>query len=323
MRAVIRDSWGGPEVVRLADLPEPVPSPGQVRIAVDAASVNAFDWHQVTGTPEIMRFPTQLRRPRRRILGIDVAGTVTALGEGVTDLTPGDRVLGLARGSFADVVVAAADAVVRAEPGVEPGAAAALPLAGLTALQALRRTDVGPESRVLVIGAGGGVGSLAVQIARHLGAAHVAALTRTSTLALVADLGADETLDSTKVDPATLRGRFDAVLDLSGTWRMRDLRGSLRPDGVAVLVGLRSSSGAVVEPVRRLIGPIPRSRRGTTVLPFLADESRDDLAELAALLASGAVRPVLDDQLPLERAAEALARVGAGSVRGKIVLRVR
>lgn len=323
MRAVVRDEWGGPEAVRVVEVAEPELRPGHVLIAADAASVNALDWHELTGTPAIMRFPTQLRRPRDRFLGVDVTGVVTAVADDVTRLRVGDRVLGQTRRTFADTVLASEGALVPVAASVAVTDAAAVPLAGLTALQSLRRGGIRPGSRVLVLGAAGGVGSLTVQMARHLGAVSVAAATRSATIELVSSLGADEVLDSAELDPASLRGTADVIVDLSGTWRFADLRGALRPGGSAVLVGLRSSSGAIVEPIARMIGPIPRERGGVAIRSFLTERRTDDLATLSRLLEEGTLRPVIDSTVPLTDAAAALGRLGAGEARGKIVLQVR
>lgn len=320
MDAMVRDRWGGPEVLQLAEVPDPEIQPGQVLVRVHTASVNALDWHRLQGLPYVLRLSEGLRRPKDRFLGADVAGTVLAIGEGVGRFAPGDAVMGQTIRTFAELVSARESSLVKKPSAVSFEDAAATPLAGFTALQALSKAGMRPGADVLILGAGGGVGSFGVQLARALGAASVTATTRADAVGLVASLGADEVLDYA-VDDGTGRGaRFDVVVDASGVLTERALRSALRPGGVAVVVGLSPFSGQLLEPLVKMRGPLRPTRRGTTVLPMLAHRTTEDLQTLADLLGSRALRPVIDSVHPLADAAAALAHLGAGAARGKIVI---
>lgn len=322
MYAMVRDTWGGPEVLRLAEVSDPAIQPGHVLVRVHRASVNAVDWHRLRGLPYVLRLSDGIRRPKDRFLGADVSGTVVAIGEGVTRFAPGDEVMGQTIRTFAELVSARESSLVRKPAAVSFDDAAATPLAGFTALQSLRKAGMRPGTDVLILGAGGGVGSFAVQIARALGAASVTATTRADAVGLVASLGADEVLDYA-IDDGTGRGaRFDVVVDASGVLSQRALRSTLRPGGTAVVVGLSPFSGHLVEPLVKMRGPLLPTHRGTTVLPILVQRTTDDLQTVADLLETGALRPAIDSIHPLADTAAALARLGTGAARGKIVIAV-
>ena len=286
---------------------------------VRAASVFAGDVHVVRGAPFFVRLATGLRRPRNPIPGIDLAGIVDVTGPGVTDLQPGDEVFGFAAGSLAELVCVPADQLVRRPANLTLEQAAAVPEAGMTALQGLRdhgRVQAG--QRVLVIGASGGVGTFAVQIAKALGA-EVTGVCGPANLELVRSIGADHVIDYTRTDVTTAGERYDVILQLAGTASPRRLRRALVPGGTLVL----SSGQGRVAGVDRILAatmlnPFVRERLAV----FVTKENGADLATLADMIAAGQVRPVIDRTYPLAEAAEALRYLEAGHARGKVILAV-
>src|SRR4051794_3471488 len=229
MKAIVQDAYGEAEVLRLEDVDVPQPGPGEVLVAVRAAGVDRGAWHVMTGLPYLGRLGFGLRRPRNRVRGLDVAGTVEAVGADVTRFGKGDEVFGTCRGAYAEYATARADHLALKPAHLTFEQAAALPTSGATALHALRH----PGDRVLVIGAGGGVGSFAVQLAKARGA-HVTGVCSTAKVDLVRRLGADEVIDYTR-DPLT--GQYDLILDIAGNRTLSTLRALLTPHGTLVIVG--------------------------------------------------------------------------------------
>jgi NADPH:quinone reductase-like Zn-dependent oxidoreductase len=320
MRAMVQDGYGPPEVLRVADVPVPVPADDAVLVRVVASSVNALDWHMLRGTPVVVRLTDGFRRPKAGIRGVDVAGVVEAVGRDVTWAKPGDEVFGARDGAFAEYVAGRIFAPKPAQVSFEE--AASIPIAGFTALQAVRdHGGVRPGHRVLVTGAGGGVGSLAVQIARAHGA-HVTAETGGDRVALVGTLGADRVVDRGVEDVTRAADRFDAVIDVAGRASLTALGRLLAPGGVLVVVGAAGNGrglGTLLLPAAAVV----RSRFGSRrMVPFMARSNRDDLLVLAGLAASGALRPVIDRTYPLERAGEAIGYVESGHARGKVVVTI-
>ncbi|MEO8528310.1 MAG: NAD(P)-dependent alcohol dehydrogenase, partial [Pseudolysinimonas sp.] len=283
----MRDTWGGVEAVRVLEVSVPEPGPSQVLVSVRASSVNALDWHQLEGLPYLIRLAGGLRRPKDRFLGADVAGVVEAVGSEVTRFSPGDEVMGQSIRTFADFVVVSEAGLVRKPANVSFVDAAAVPLAGLTALQMLRAAGIRGGVDVLVSGAGGGVGSLAVQLASALGAASVAATTRTDALEFVRSLGAGEVFDYSTDELAALDARFDVIADASGALDTRTIRRLLRPGGVAAIAGLKPGSGQLFCPIIQMLGPVPRHQKGTTIVRVSTVRTTEDLQTLADLLESG------------------------------------
>ena len=321
MQAWRQTRYGGPDAVHpvIADIP--VAAAGEVVLRVRASSVNAADIHIMRGEPLLLRAFFGLRRPREPTRGRDVAGTVVAIGDDAPGPAIGDEVLGeLAGGGLAEYVKTPASQVVRRPAALDPVAAAALPLAGGTAWQALERGAVGEAQRVLVIGASGGVGTFAVQLAALRGA-EVWALCGARSRALVEELGASRTFDYTTTDAAGLPpASFDVVLDIAGTAPLRRLRALLRPGGTLVLVS--GEGGNVLGPIGRILragvlGLVGRDRR---IRPLAATTTPDITARLAALAAEGSVRPVIERTWPLAEAGQALAHVDAGHTVGKAVV---
>jgi NADPH:quinone reductase-like Zn-dependent oxidoreductase len=324
MRAVVQNGYGAPgDVLELRDIPTPQPGEGEALVRVHAASVNAVDFHLVRGAPYIARLSFGLRRPRNPVPGCDLAGVVEAVGSGVTTLRPGDEVFGTTFmggfGAFAECAVVPAELLAVRPAAFTHAQAAALPLAALTALQALRdHGEVASGDRVLIIGASGGVGSFAVQIANGLGA-EVTGVCSTRNADLVGSLGADRVLDYTR--KAIDRG-YDLIVQLAGTATASELRRSLTPKGRLVMI-----SG---DAPGRWIGPLGRALRGQLQSPFVSQTiasftvapSAAGLSDLAELVNAGSLTPVVDRTCALDEAAEAIAQAEQGHTRGKVVVAV-
>lgn len=321
MTAVVRRRYGGPEAVTVEQMPVPMAGPGQVLVRVVAASVNPLDWHELTGTPLLARLQGGLRRPKQPVLGVDVAGTVAAVGDGVTHMAPGDAVFGAASGAFAQFACAKAGSVAPIPQGVSMVDAATVAIAGVTALQALRdKGRVQAGHSVLVIGASGGVGTFALQLAKTMGAT-VTGVCSTDNVDLVRSLGADHVIDYTKGEGLT-GGPYDVIIDSVGRHSLRARRAVLVPGGRCVIVGA-PKKGRVLGP----LGPMVRAVASSVFskskfVPFLAAVNAVDLAVLAGHLASGAVRPVVGRTCRLSDGTDVLRHVGDGHTRGKIVFTV-
>lgn len=332
-RAHLMQSWrqhryGGPEVVHAESVAVPTPGPGEVLIKVRATALNAGDVHLMRGEPLLVRLFFGLRRPRIAVRGMDVAGTVHALGEQRLDTSApfalGDEVMGeLPGGGLAEYVVARAAALIRRPDDLDPVAAAALPIAGGTARLALEGGGVTGGQRVLVIGASGGVGTFTVQLAALRGA-EVWALCGARNERLLAELGAVRTLDYQHVDPAAEpaelpRGSFDVVIDSVGSASLRRLRALCAPTGTLVIVS--GEGGRVLGPIGRMMrGGMLRLSRGARIRFVAAKADTRATAELAALAAAGRITPTIERTWPLAEADAALAHIDAGHTVGKIVV---
>ena len=319
MKAIVHRRYGPPDVLTLEDLPRPEPGPGEVLVRVRAASVFAGDWHAVRGAPFFVRFETGLRRPRNPIPGIDLAGVVEGTGPGVVDLRTGDEVFGFASGSLAELVCVPADHLARLPRNLTFEQAAAVPEAGMTALQGLRdQGRVRAGQRVLVIGASGGVGTFAVQIATALGA-EVTGVCGPANAELVRSIGAAHVVDYTRTDVTTAGTRYDVIFQLAGTASPRRLRRALEPGGTLVLCsgeGRLAGLGRMLTAV--VLNPFVRERLAV----LLTKENGTDLGILADMIAAGQVLPVIDRTYPLAKAGEALAYLEAGHARGKVVVAI-
>ena len=319
MRAILQDRYGSPEHLRVGVADKPEPTAEQVLVRVRASSVNAGDWRRVRGAPAIIRMVEGLRRPRSPLFGGDAAGVVEAVGSGVTHLQPGDEVFGIRSAAFAEYLTG--KNFVRKPANLSFDEAAALPIAGVTALQAVRdHGRVRPGDRVLVNGAGGGVGTMSVQIAKACGAT-VTALTGPRGQELMRSIGADEVVDYSRDDFTRGGRRYDVVIDMGGNRSIRHLRRILKPDGRLVLVGAGRGS---IGPMTRLLGGMLRTRvlRQRNVATFIATVARDDLDELRALAESGGLRPVIEATYRFEEIPDAVARLERGGVLGKLVIRM-
>ncbi|HSJ35927.1 MAG TPA: NAD(P)-dependent alcohol dehydrogenase [Acidimicrobiia bacterium] len=322
MRAIVQDRYGPPETLRLAEVDRPRPEARQVCVEVQAASLNMYDWHMMSGYPLMARLQAGVRTPGHPIPGADVAGTVADIGEEVTGLRPGDEVFGLVdHGALAEYVCGSEESFAPLPEGVDLQAAAATPMAALTALQGLR--DVGglqAGQRVLVNGASGGVGTFAVQIAKELGA-EVTAVCSTAKVEMVSRLGADRVFDYTRHDFSVTERDYDLLFDNVGDRPWSQTRRVLAGNGVNVTI--TGPKHRVAGPLRNLLfrkaASLFDSRRFAW---FTSSVRRQDLEDLAAMLVSGGVRPVLEEIYPLEKAAEAMRRLGEGHAAGKLVITV-
>jgi NADPH:quinone reductase-like Zn-dependent oxidoreductase len=321
MKAIVQDRYGSPDVLQLRDVEMPTIGDDGVLVRVRATSVNALDWHLMRGRPYFARVGMGLRRPKQAIGGVDVAGIVEAVGQDVTELRPGDEVFGARSGAYAEFVAGRGRNFVHKPANLSFEEAAAIPVAATTALQALRdQGHVQPGQRVLIIGAGGGVGSFSVELAKAFGAT-VTAATSTSNLELVRSIGADEVVDYTRTDVTRSGQQFDVVLDVGGYRSLRDLARIVAPSGTVVPIGAGKAttlgilSGIVAGQVRRrLLG----QRMGF----FVGKITRDDLLVLAQLATDGKITPVIDRRYPFADAADAIRYAETGQARGKVVITV-
>jgi NADPH:quinone reductase-like Zn-dependent oxidoreductase len=319
MNAIVRDRYGGPEVLRIGDKVKPTLTPDGVLVRVHAAGVNAHDWHMMRGKPYLARPSEGFRRPKDGVLGIELAGIAEAVGANVTDIQPGDAVFGSRWGAFAEYVVGRN--IVPMPSNLTFEEAATIPVTGQTALQGLRdKGGLEPGQRVLINGAGGGVGTSAIQIAKALGGV-VTAVTRTASVDLARSLGADEVIDHTREDYTRSGRRWDLVLDVGGNHSLAATARALTPTGTMVLVA--PGPGDWAGPIIRVVGAAVRSRlTKQRFRPFLSQVSREDLLFLKELVETGKLRPVVDRTYAFEQVPEAITYVESGRARGKIAITV-
>jgi NADPH:quinone reductase-like Zn-dependent oxidoreductase len=321
MKAIVYGEYGSPDVLELAEVDRPVVHDDNVLVRVHAASVNAYDWHMMRGHPYLVRVSEGLRRPKRPAAGVDFAGHVEAVGKNVTQFQPGDAVYGERSGAFAEYLCATETRFVRMPANVSYEQAAAVPMAGLTALQGLRdKGRVQPGQRVLVNGAAGGVGTFAVQIAKALGA-HVTGVCSTRNVDLVRGIGADQVIDYTRDDFSKLAPRSDVLLDVAGNRSMRALRRALEPEGRLVIIG--APRGNWIAPLTPIVKAIVLSRFvRQELVPFLAKHNNDDLVFLREMIESGKVTPVIDRTYKLSEVPDAVRYVEGGHAQGKVVITI-
>ncbi|MFL5680197.1 MAG: NAD(P)-dependent alcohol dehydrogenase [Chloroflexota bacterium] len=319
MKAIVQARFGSPDVLELTDRPRPAVARDAVLVHVRAASVNAYDWHVMRGTPYFARLSVGFRRPKSERVGGDAAGIVEEVGDDVVDLRAGDSVFGSRAGSFADYV--SGKTFIPMPSGLTFEQAAAIPGAGCTALQAVRdQGRVTAGQRVLITGAGGGVGTFAVQIARSLGA-HVTAVTSKPKIQLVESLGVEQVLDRDGIERLRGGARFDVILDVAGNRSLRTLARLLAPHGRLVMVA--PAPGDWAAPILRVVLANAWSRaESRTMSTFLARITRDDLRVLAQLVDAGKLRPVIDSSYPLADAAAAVRRAESGAACGKVVITI-
>jgi NADPH:quinone reductase-like Zn-dependent oxidoreductase len=322
MKAVVRDAYGSVDALRLAEIDRPVAGDGEVLVRVQAAGLDQGVWHVMTGMPYVMRLAGfGLRAPKNPLLGYDVAGRVEAVGEQVTRLRPGDEVFGTCRGSFAEYAVARADRLAAKPDDVSFEQAAAVPISGYAALQAVRKHGgIRAGQRVLIIGAGGGTGTFAVQIAKAYGA-EVTGVCSTGKVELVRSIGADHVIDYTREEFGDGANRYDVIIDTAGNRSLSQLRRSLTPRGRLVIVG-GENAGNWLGVRRQLraaaISPFVGQKLGT----FISKENPQDLEELRTLLEAGTIAPVVDRTFTLDEVAEAIRYLRDGRARGKTVIKI-
>jgi NADPH:quinone reductase-like Zn-dependent oxidoreductase len=322
MKAIVCHRYGAPEALQVEDVDKPTPVDDQVQIQVHAAALNALDWHLMKGRPRIGRLFSGLRRPRISRPGHDVAGRVEAVGRSVTRFKPGDEVFGACRGSLAEYACATEAHLATKPANVSFEDAAAVPVAGLTALQGLRdHGRIQPGQRVLINGAAGGVGTFAVQIAKALGA-HVTGVCGTGNLDLVGSIGADSVMDYSRADFTRGGQRYDLILDLVANHSFFACCRVLNPRGMIVAAGGGGADGRAFgrRLVRTLTGALISRFGSRRMALFVARLNHADLARMGELLASRQVTPVIDRRHPLNQASEAFRRLATGHARGKIVV---
>ncbi|MGH8950218.1 MAG: NAD(P)-dependent alcohol dehydrogenase [Acidimicrobiia bacterium] len=320
MLSTVQERYGAPaEVLRLREIGKPSVGRGEVLVQVHATSVSGTDWHLMRGLPYAARFVTGLRKPKNLIPGLDVSGVVEAVADDVTTFRPGDEVFGWCAGSYAEYASVPADQLSVKPAGITLTQAGAIPIAGFTALQAMRdKGEVGHGQKVLITGASGGVGMYAVQIAKWLGA-EVTAVCSTAKMGLVRSIGADHVIDYTRHHFVDGAGRYDVIVDLYGNPTLSDYRKVLAPGGTLVCVG---GTGG-----RWFMG-VDRWMRWLAVAPFLDlkvrplihKDSHDDLVTLRALIEAGSLAPVIDRSYPMAEAADAIQFVTDGHAHGQVVL---
>jgi NADPH:quinone reductase-like Zn-dependent oxidoreductase len=321
MKAILQDTYGPPEVLHLGDAEEPAAGPSEVLVRVHAAGVDRGTAHLMRGEPYLLRvLGFGFRGPKNPVLGRDVAGTVVHVGSDVTEFEVGDEVFGIAEGSFAELARARADKLVRKVDRLTFEQAAVVPVSATTAMQGLR--DVGhlkEGQRVLIIGASGGVGTFAVQLAKALGA-RVTGVCSTAKVDLVRSLGADEVIDYTQEDFAEGTTRFDLIFDIGGNSRISRLRRALTPKGTLVIVGGEGGKWTGVGRQLRAVALSPLVPQRLTM--FVNKERRGDLDAVRQLIESGHVTPIIDRSYPLAEVPDALRRLESGQTRGKIAISI-
>jgi NADPH:quinone reductase-like Zn-dependent oxidoreductase len=323
MKAIVQDRYGSPDVLEPREIDPPMVGDEQVLVRVRAAGVDQGVWHEVAGLPYLFRVAgIGVRAPKNPVPGHDVAGIVEAVGEKVTGFRPGEEVFGTCRGAFAEYACARADRLAPKPANLSFVQAAAVPTSAATALQALRdKAKVRAGQRVLIIGAGGGVGTFAVQLAKAYGA-EVSGVCSTAKAELVRSLGADHVIDYTREDFADGRNRYDSILDIAGNRSLSHLRRALAPEGTVVIVGGEEGG--------RWFGGIDRQLRAQMLSLFVGQKlgtliaiaRREDLQVLCEFLEAGTVNPVVDRTFALSEVAEAIRYLREGRARGKVVVTV-
>ncbi|HKE98825.1 MAG TPA: NAD(P)-dependent alcohol dehydrogenase [Actinomycetes bacterium] len=321
MKAILQDRYGSADVLELRDIQDPVVGDDDVLVRVHAAGCGPDVWHLMTGRPYFVRLMFGFNKLKVPVRGRDVAGRVEAVGANVTGFRPGEEVMGVVEGSFAELATARPDKLVPKPARLSFEQAAAVPISGLTALQAVRdKGQVRPAQRVLVIGAAGGVGTLTVQIAKAFGA-QVTGVCSTSKLDLVRSIGADEVIDYTREDFADGARRWDLIVDTAGRRPLSVLRRALTPRGTLVIVGGEGGgpwTGGFFRQILRapLLSLVTRQK----LRPLTSKERLEDLQTLAGMIQAGTVTPVVGRTYPLADAPDAVRELERGHARGKVVV---
>jgi NADPH:quinone reductase-like Zn-dependent oxidoreductase len=321
VKAIVHGSYGSPAVLELQEVDKPVVTDDTVLVRVRAASLNAYDWHIMRGLPYLVRTSEGLRKPKRSVAGVDLAGEVEEVGKNVTEFRVGDEVFGERGGAFAEYVSAKADKLALKPDNLTFEQAAAVPMAGFTALQALRdKGHVQPGQRVLINGAAGGVGTFAVQIAKAFGA-DVTAVCSTRHVDMIRSIGADRVTDYTQEDFTRSGLRYDLILDVAASRSVSACRRVLSSTGT--FVGIGAPEGNWVAPVARVVAAVLYSRVGSRkMLPLLAKFDNANLVALKELIEAGKVTPVVDRTYALSETADAIRYLEEGHPQGKVVIAV-
>lgn len=323
MKAIVHERYGMPDVLELRDVDMPLIEDHQVLLRVHASSVNPAEWYGVTGPFFARAFGGGLRKPKSATVGADVAGRVEGVGKDVTEFQPGDEVFGTSGAAWAEYAPAREVRLVRKPANISFDEAAAVPIAAITALQALRdKGRVQPGQKVLINGASGGVGTYAVQLAKVFGA-DVTAVCSTGNVDLARSLGADRVVDYSKEDFTQLGERHDLMLDIAGSRPFRQFRRVLTPKATVMVVGAKFPSNGGIGPLSHVIGTrLAAVGRSQAVKFLIAKINKEDLGFLGDLLEAGKVRSVIDRRFELSETANALRYLGEGHARGKVIITV-
>ena len=323
MRAIVQDAYGSSDVLRLADIDHPEIAGNEVLVKVAAAGMDRGTWHSMAGKPYLMRvIGFGFRRPKNRVPGLDVAGTVVTVGSEVTRFEPGDEVFGISRGSFAEFAAVREDKLAHKPASLGFEQAAVVPISAGTALQGLRDSgNIEPGQKVLIVGASGGVGTYAVQLAKAFGA-EVTGVSSTAKLDLVRSIGADHVIDYTSEDYLDGSHSYDLILDIGGNNSLSRLRRALTPKGTLVIVG-GEEGGNLLGGFDRQLRALALSLLVGQKLTMLASKERHtDLEALTPLLENGQVTPIIDRTYPLAEVPAAMGHLEAGQARGKIAITI-
>jgi NADPH:quinone reductase-like Zn-dependent oxidoreductase len=323
MRAIVQDRYGSTDVLRLAEIDKPEIAANEVLLKVRAAGMDRGTWHVMTGQPYLMRvMGFGFRGPKNPVAGLDVAGTVVAVGSDVTRFQVGDEVFGISRGSFAEYAAAREDKLAHKPAGLSFEQAAVVPVSALTAIQGLRDAGrIKAGQRVLIIGASGGVGTYTVQLAKAFGA-EVTGVCSTAKVDLVRSIGADHVLDYTQEDFADGVTRYDLILDIGGNSRLSRLRRALTPTGTLAIVGGEEGG--------KLIGGFDRQIRALVLSLFVrqrltmvaSKEHHADLEPLSQLIEAGKLTPIIGQTYPLAEVPNAMRQLESGQARGKTAITI-
>jgi NADPH:quinone reductase-like Zn-dependent oxidoreductase len=322
MKAIVQDEYGSPDVLELRDIDIPEIADDEVLLRVHAAGVDRGVWHLMTGLPYLTRLAFGLRAPKNPVPGMDVAGVVEAVGKNVTRLQPGEEVFGIGKGSYAEYALAREDKLAPKPASLTFEQAAVVAISGLSALQGLRdHGRLEPNQKVLIIGASGGVGTFAVQIAKAFGA-HVTGVCSTTKVEMVRSIGADHVIDYRREDFTEGDQRYELILDIGGNSSLSGLRRALTPQGTLVIVGGEGGG--------RWLGVVDRLLRAHLLFPFvsqklrtfISSENHEDLIVLKELIESGKLTPAIDRTYPLAEVPEAIRYLEEGHARGKVVITV-
>ncbi len=321
MKAIVYSAYGSADVLKMIDVEKPTPADDEVLARIRAASINAPDWRIMSGRPFLMRFMIGLRKPNTRP-GTDMAGIVEAVGKNVAQFKPGDAVLGVCRGAFAEYGCTKESRLVAKPDTVTFERAAATPVCGFTALQGLRdHGHLQPGQRVLVNGASGGVGTFAVQIAKALGA-HVTAVCSAGNVEMVRELGADRVIDYMQADFTKESQTYDVIFENAGNHSPTAYQRILTPTGISVMAGVPHNM-SMLALMKHMMTAMALSRLGKQkFLPFIAKANQTDLAALAEMMAAGKLIPAIDRSYPLSETAEAMRYVDTGHARAKVVITI-
>ena len=322
MRAIVQDVYGSADRLRLAEIDKPVIAAGEVLVRVRAAGVDRGTCHLMRGEPYLMRIlGFGFRGPKNRVPGLDVAGTVAAVGAGVTRFQAGDEVFGISRGSFAEYAAAREDKLVRKPAGLSFEQAAVVAVSGLAAIKGLRAGRIAAGQKVLIIGASGGVGTYAVQLARAFGAT-VTGVCSTAKSDLVRSIGADQVIDYTREDFADGRQHYDLILDIGGNSRLSRLRRALTPKGTLVIAGDEGAKWTGVGRQLRALALSPVVPQRLTMFISSTNKRQADLEALRQQIEAGHLTPIVGKTYPLPEVPEAIRHLEGGRAQGKIAITV-